>query len=174
MPSDNRFLTNSFIVRIINEFSPFGSCFRFRFAEKLITMKQITFYAIIGGLFMMMATACAPVYKCGDTVPDKKPGGKRMKAVIAERDVLCTDLAKKENENAQLTSNLNSSRQRNEQLDANLKDLQGRYNKLINESISQSDQFNAALQQKSQELRQQEALLAERERALKEMQAIIA
>lgn len=137
-------------------------------------MKQITFYSIIGGLFMFVTTACAPVYKCGDTVPDKKPGGKRMKAVITERDDLCTDLVKKENENAQLTSNLTSSLQQNERLDTSLKDLQGRYNQLINESISQSDQLNAALLQKSQELKQQENLLAERERTLKEMQAVIA
>ncbi len=123
---------------------------------------------------MMMITACAPVYKCGDTVPDKKPGGKRMKAVITERDDLCTNLANKNNENAQLTAELSNSRQKNEQLDTSLKDLQGRYNSLINESMSQSDQLNAALQQKSQELKQQEKLLADRERALKEMQAIIA
>ena len=97
-----------------------------------------------------------------------------MKAVVAERDMLCTDLAKKENENTELTSNLNSSRETNAQLDTSLKDLQGRYNSLINESMSQSDQLNAALQQKSQELKQQEKLLEDRERALKEMQAIIA
>lgn len=137
-------------------------------------MKQITFYSIIGGLFMFVTTACAPVYKCGDTLPDKNPGGKRMKAVITERDDLCTNLAQKTNENAQLTADLSNSSQRNEQLDTSLKDLQGRYNQLINESISQSDQLNAALLQKSQELKQQENLLAERERTLKEMQAVIA
>lgn len=83
-------------------------------------MKQITFYSIIGGFVMMLITACAPVYKCGDTVLDKKPGGKRMKAVITERDDLCANLAQKTNENAQLTADLSNSSQRNEQLDTSL------------------------------------------------------
>lgn len=118
-------------------------------------------------------TACAPVYKCGDTIPDKKPGGKRMKAVIEERDQLCTNLAQKEKENSDLTDNLNNRNRQNEQLNSDLRNLQGRYNQLINESISQSDRMNAALKQKSEELEKQERLLAEREAALREMQAII-
>lgn len=136
-------------------------------------MKRVKIYSLFAGSLVLLATSCAPVYKCGDAVPTKKPGGKRMKAVIEERDQLCTNLATKVSENEDLGNKLADSRKQNTQLTTDLNDLRGRYNSLINENISQSDQFNAALRQKSEELKQQERLLAEREAALREMQAII-
>lgn len=130
-------------------------------------MKQFTSFSFLTAVMLIVLTACAPVYKCGDEVPAKKPGGKRMQAVVAERDSLCTTL------NAQITENI-SLRERNMvQTDENmtlterLADLTQRYNDLINENISQAELYNATLKQKGDELR-------ERERRLEEMQSIIA
>lgn len=137
-------------------------------------MRKFIHYSFFVGAAFLILSACKPVYQCGDAIPDKKPGGKRLKAVVEERDKLCTNLAQKESENADLNLALNSSKNQNEQLNKDLKDMRDRYNDFINESISKSDQLNAALKQKSEELKQQERLLADREAALKEMNAIIA
>lgn len=130
-------------------------------------MKQFTSFSFLTAVLLIVLTACAPVYKCGDEVPAKKPGNKRMQAVVTERDSLCTTL------NAQITENI-SLRERNMvQTDENmtlterLADLTQRYNDLINENISQAELYNATLKQKGDELR-------ERERRLEEMQSIIA
>lgn len=137
-------------------------------------MKKVNPEILILGALLFSFGSCAPVYKCGEALPEKKPIGKRMNAVIDERDQLCLSLSKKETENVELNKNLDIKTTQNEKLDADIKDLQGRYNQLINESISQSDLLNAALKQKSEELKKQERLLADRELALKEMQAIVA
>jgi chemotaxis protein MotB len=137
-------------------------------------MNKINSLVIVGGMLMLVVTSCAPIYKCGETTPDKKPKGKRMKAVVEERDVLCSNLANKESENASLAFKLAESNSQSEALNEQLTDLQDKYNRLINENVSQVDQFNTALRQKSDELNNKEKLLAEREKALKEMQQIIA
>jgi len=157
-------------------------------------MKQINFLILLLAV-VLLASSCAPVYRCGDPVPEKIPGGKRMKAVIHERDELCTDLAAARNnierqrrEISQKTTELNTLSKNyadlnlaHENLQGNHKDLQNRhenlqksYDELTSESLSQADQFSRTLQQKSQELNQKEMLLAERERALNELQQVIA
>lgn len=130
-------------------------------------MKQFSLFSVLTVVFLIVITACAPVYKCGDNVPAKKPGGKRMQAVVAERDSLCTSL------NAQIADNIAQRERIMAQADENmtlterLADLTQRYNDLINDNLSQAEQYNAALKQKGDELR-------ERERKLAEMQSIIA
>lgn len=130
-------------------------------------MKQFSLFSVLTVVFLIVLTACAPVYKCGDNVPAKKPGGKRMQAVVAERDSLCTSL------NAQIADNIAQRERIMAQADENmtlterLADLTQRYNDLINDNLSQAEQYNAALKQKGDELR-------ERERKLAEMQSIIA
>lgn len=137
-------------------------------------MQKLHALALMGGFLMLAASSCAPVYRCGDRVPDKLPGGKRLKAVIIERDELCTNLAMSESDNADLTARLNESTEQNQTLRQEFNDLRGLYDDLRNENVSQAQQFNTALQQKSNELNEKERLLLERENALREMQQIIA
>ena len=49
-------------------------------------------------LLTALLSSCATVYKCGDPKPEKVPitWSKNMKAVVNERDKLCTGLALKE------------------------------------------------------------------------------
>lgn len=137
-------------------------------------MKKLTLAFLTAFASLFLFSACAPVYKCGDPIPDKKPGGKRLKAVVEERDDLCTklDIEMKLNaENRMVISDQNSEIDR---FKKDLGNLEQRYNDLLNENVSQSDRFSAALRQKSEELKEQERLLADREKTLREMQAIIA
>lgn len=140
----------------------------------------------------LLASACNPIYKCGETKSTKKSvtifWTKRVKAVIDERDVLCKDLEIEKAENARLekdTFDLKNkiSEQKitiidltnqNNQLTANLDELNKKFDNLINENITQAEQYSRALKQKSIELTKQEKLLAEREEALSALQAKIA
>lgn len=136
-------------------------------------MRKINLLGLVAFATLFLASSCAPVYRCGDRIPDKLPKGKRLQAVVIERDDLCKNLAASESENASLTSSLNQSRSQNQVLSQEFDDLRGKYEALRNESVSQAQQFNTALQQKSQELSDKERMLAERENALREMQQII-
>jgi chemotaxis protein MotB len=127
--------------------------------------------------------SCAPVYKCGDQKPEKLPGGwsKKLKSVVTERDALCTNLAAKERENAEIKNNNASLTSSNHDLNdklANLStrhnDLQSKYDNLINESLSRSEQLNKALQAKTDELDSKARLLSEREKALEDLRKVIA
>jgi chemotaxis protein MotB len=125
-------------------------------------------------LSVWILSSCAPIYQCGDAVPEKKPIGKRMKAVVAERDELCGKLSQKETENAALQMELNQRKMQIENLDEEIVGLKKEYSKLQEQSKSTTSSLNDALKTKSEELEAKEALLADREKALKEMQAIIA
>ena len=98
-------------------------------------------------------SACAPVYKCGDPKPEKQKGGKRLQAVVMERDSLCSTLASEQATNSRLMSD-------NKTLETRLTNQQNLTNK-------QADQFG-------KELGAQSAELQNKERMLREMQAIIA
>ncbi len=115
-------------------------------------MKAFKNKSILMGAFalgIMVMSSCSPIYKCGDPIPEKKKGGKRLQAVTSERDALCLSLSEQETANARLTAE-NTSLQRK---------LSGQEN--INENQS------AALSQKDKDLQN-------KERMLREMQAIIA
>ena len=140
-------------------------------------------YPIILFAITFFVNACAPVYKCGESIPGKKDltWSKRLTAVVDERDLLCRDLASEKRENELLTGNLNELTNKNLDLTDKFNnltirntDLQEKYSSLINQNLSQSEQYNRALEAKSQELENKELLLSEREKALKEMQLIIA
>ena len=133
--------------------------------------------------------SCAPVYKCGETVPEKKLiGGKRLKAVVAERNELCSNLSSKEAENSKLKNKVDSLGIENGQLTAtkasllNEQDLlrennailKNKYDNLINESLSKANQYDKALKAKSEEINAKEKLLLEREKSLKDLQSKIA
>src|SRR4030042_6022693 len=134
-------------------------------------MKSICYITIPVAIAVLL-NSCAPVYKCGDSKPEKVPfvWSKNLKAVVSERDKLCTSLALKEKENAGLKNTITDLTGKNKDLtdkynslaDKNI-DLEGKYKNLINESLSKTDQFNQALQAKSYELDNKELLLSERE-----------
>jgi len=98
---------------------------------------------------MLAVSSCKPIYKCGDPIPEKKKGGKRLQAVVSERDSLCTSLADQKSVNERLVSDNKNLQMK----------LSGQEN--INESQS------AQLSQKDKDLQN-------KERMLREMQAIIA
>jgi chemotaxis protein MotB len=143
-------------------------------------MNRLFFYATTGAI--LFAYSCAPVYKCGEAVPEKKLlAGKRLKSVVAERDGLCASLASKEAENEALKENVaglenlkEALHGRNNRLMLKIDTMQKKYDNLINENLSQSDQYNKSLKAKTDELNRKEQLLAEREKALKELQQKIA
>jgi len=98
-------------------------------------------------------SSCAPIYRCGDTIPEKQKGGKRLQAVVMERDSLCMSLSQEQAMNTKLMSDN--------------KGLETRLANLANLNSNQADQFGKELGEKSQELRN-------KERMLRDMQAIIA
>jgi len=113
-------------------------------------------------------TSCAPMYQCGDAIPEKTGmTSKRLKAVVSERDSLCTTLASEQSDNSALRADV--ARLKTEQ-----KDLQSKYAKLSDEKLADAAQFDAALRQKAEELSQKEKLLEEREKSLAELQKVIA
>jgi chemotaxis protein MotB len=145
-------------------------------------MKNI-YYSIFLVPLVVFLNSCAPVYKCGQSKPEKTPitWSKNMKAVISERDRLCANLAAEEKENADLKKTIAGLKtgiaELSVQYDTLLQKnrvLDGKYKSLINENLSKTEQFNKALQAKSDELSLKELLLSEREKALKEMQLTIA
>jgi len=143
-------------------------------------MKKINLFIMPLAIIALMS-ACAPIYKCGDPIPDKTPGGKRLKAVVTERDVLCKNLAQKVKENTAMSKEISLLTNEKNELDKNYgalikthDELYTQYQNLINENLSQADQFSRTLQLKSEELNNKEKLLVERERALNEMRQVIA
>lgn len=102
---------------------------------------------------LIALASCAPIYQCGDPMPAKQKGGKRLQAVVHERDSLCTTLASEQATNSRLTADKQA-------LETHLKQLTDQYG-------DQVDQFGKQLGDKSRELQN-------KERMLREMQAIIA
>ena len=130
-----------------------------------------------------MLNSCATVYKCGELKPAKNPAlwGKRLKAVVNERDLLCADLASEKKENESLNTSLDEMTGLKTELEMKFNDLtssnnvlQERYQNLINENLSETDKLSKALIAKSEELDIKEKLLRERETSLDEMRDIIA
>jgi chemotaxis protein MotB len=141
------------------------------------------FTAILTLTLIIALNSCAPVYKCGESIPEKVPftWSKNMKAVVSERDKLCTDLNLKEKENRELDNNLSELTAKYKELTVKHNSLenennilQGKYDDLINQNLSQAEQYNKTLKAKSDELNAKEALLKEREAALEEMRVVIA
>lgn len=139
-------------------------------------------YSIFIFILVMLANACAPVYRCGEARPAQKPitWSKNLKTVVNERDALCLMIDTKEKEIGTLKNDLNQlsgeHKELNEKYNAlsgRNQELQSRYENLINENLSQTDKLNRALRDKSDELNAKEKLLSERERTLDEMKKII-
>lgn len=107
----------------------------------------------IAATFLMIA-ACAPIYKCGEPVAEKKKGGKRLQAVVHERDSLCTTLSTEQARSATLQS-MNA-------------DLQAR----LKRESSAVDEYGKELDAQSQELRNKERRLREMERIIARQDSI--
>lgn len=136
--------------------------------------KVISLFTLVSAVLI---SSCAPVYKCGEPIPEKKVmGGKRLKQVVAERNTLCTNLSAKEAENGGLTTqvdNLNKDKTdliaKNGELTKNNTDLSAKYDNLINEKLSQANNYDNALKAKSDELKEKERLIQDREKSLSDL-----
>jgi chemotaxis protein MotB len=135
-----------------------------------------TIFTLLPVILAGFLYSCAPLYYCGDPVAEKTPASSRknMRAVVSERDSLCTNLALKEKENDELQNTLADLTEQFNSLTEEKIDLEKRYRNLIDETLSATDQFNKTLQAKTDELNSKELLLSERERTLREMQMVIA
>lgn len=136
-------------------------------------MKRIA-GATVAMSIVLMIQSCAPVYKCGETIPEKAPGGKRLKAVIEERDALCKNLAAEKAANQNLTQENNKLKNEIAVRTTAFNELQESYNDLQSQKAMSEEQYTAELQKKAAELASKEAQLADREKKLKEMQEVIA
>jgi chemotaxis protein MotB len=114
--------------------------------------------SLILGLFIF--ASCSTVYRCGELRPENFNANKKVTALVNERDSLCTNLAKEEADNAELT--------------ASVEKLQSDYQELQSQSYKTEEELSAALKAKSKELNDKEQTLEEREQRLSEMQAVIA
>lgn len=131
---------------------------------------------IIPIALIVLLNSCAAVYQCGDPKPAKQPAmmGKRLKAVVSERDKLCIDLSSKQKENAGLKNNLAEETGKNKDLTNQYSDLQERYKNLSYLSTTTTDKLSKDLAAKSNELDAKEKLLSDREKTLDDMRKIIA
>ncbi len=140
---------------------------------------KLVLLIVAGVLFF---ASCKPIYQCGQPVPDKNPIlSKRMKAVIAERDSLCSTLSDRDNEIVSLKENIGMLKGNIDSLNNSITGIEKKYNELSSAKLSEAEQFNLALKQKTQELdaktkelEAKEKLLAEREQALNELRNVIA
>lgn len=97
---------------------------------------------------ILTLSSCAPIYKCGEQVPTKKMSGKRLQAVVSERDSLCGTLATQHSVNDKLMAN----------------------NKTLQNKLSGQENIN---ENQSDQLSQQDKDLQNKEEMLRNMQAII-
>ena len=123
---------------------------------------------------VVAASACSPIYQCGETRPDNFRAPGHVMEVVAERDSLCTALAAEEETNAALTTDLDTLQARYSALENKHQALRVDYDRLQKESTATTDELRKDLVAKSDELADKERTLREREQALKEMQDIIA
>lgn len=108
--------------------------------------------SILMGVFavgMLAMSSCKPIYTCGDPIPEKKKGGKRLQTIVTERDSLCVSLS--------------DQKAANERLVTDNKNLQNKLSGQKNINESQSEQLN-----------EKDKDIQNKERMLREMQAIIA
>ncbi len=135
-------------------------------------MKKILTVSLLAGVLVFQS--CAPIYKCGEPIPEKAKGSKRLKAVAAERDVLCKDLASEKSTNQNLNTENGKLKNDLAVKTTSFNELQKSYTDLQSQKAMSEEQYNAELKKKASELSTKETQLADREKKLKEMQEIIA
>ncbi|MDD4109502.1 MAG: OmpA family protein, partial [Prolixibacteraceae bacterium] len=129
---------------------------------------------IIISVFVSFLISCNPVYRCGESRPEKFSVSKRILAVVDERDSLCTTLQMREDEISSLKTSIANLSENIVVMHKNIGDIERKYHDLMNKSLSESEQYSLALKQKTEELEAKERLLQEREHALNELQQVIA
>lgn len=130
---------------------------------------------LLAGIIAIAAISCKPIYQCGQPAPEKSlMASKRLKAIVVERDSLCTTLAARDNEIVLLKEDIATQKEKIAELNQMITDIEKKYNELSGAKLSEAEQFNLALKQKTQELEEKEKLLAERERALNELRDVVA
>ena len=130
---------------------------------------------LLAGILAIAAISCKPIYQCGQPAPEKSlMASKRLKAIVVERDSLCTTLAARDNEIGMLKDDISAQKEKIAELNQMITDIEKKYNELSGAKLSEAEQFNLALKQKTQELEEKEKLLAERERALNELRDVVA
>lgn len=130
---------------------------------------------LLVGILAIAAISCKPIYQCGQPAPEKSGmASKRLKAIVVERDSLCTTLAARDNEIVLLKDDIATQKGKIAELNQMITDIEKKYNELSGAKLSEAEQFNLALKQKTQELEEKEKLLAERERALNELRDVVA
>jgi len=133
---------------------------------------NLVLFIVAGMLFL---GSCKPIYQCGQPAPEKSPmASKRLKAIVVERDSLCTTLSARDNEIGLLKDDISAQKEKIAELNQMITDIEKKYNELSGAKLSEAEQFNLALKQKTQELEEKEKLLAEREKALNELRNVIA
>lgn len=130
---------------------------------------------LLASILAIAASSCKPIYQCGQPAPEKSlMASKRLKAIVVERDSLCTTLAARDNEIGMLKDDISAQKEKIAELNQMITDIEKKYNELSGAKLSEAEQFNLALKQKTQELEEKEKLLAERERALNELRDVVA
>lgn len=130
---------------------------------------------LLASILAIAASSCKLIYQCGQPAPEKSlMASKRLKAIVVERDSLCTTLAARDNEIGMLKDDISAQKEKIAELNQMITDIEKKYNELSGAKLSEAEQFNLALKQKTQELEEKEKLLAERERALNELRDVVA
>lgn len=130
---------------------------------------------LLVGILAIAAISCKPIYQCGQPAPEKSlMASKRLKAIVVERDSLCTTLSARDNEIGMLKDDISTQKEKIAELNQMITDIEKKYNELSGAKLSEAEQFNLALKQKTQELEEKEKLLAEREHALNELRDVVA
>lgn len=160
---------------------------------------QIILIAVI----IMIASSCAPVYKCGEEKPAGSiSGSNRLVAVVQERDDLCETVKIKDEENkyllkrnqelgfendslvginkelnedlSDLQEDYNELDEKHEKLKKDHIDLGERFSDMMTDKLNQGHLFDERLKEKERRLAQKERELEERERRIQELERIIA
>lgn len=136
-------------------------------------MKKIIAISLAGGVLFALES-CAPIYKCGETTPNKISGSKRLKEVVVERDGLCRDLSTERAKSKELTGENTNLKNNLAAKTTALNEMQTSYSNLESQKALSEEQYTTELNKRAAQLANQEAQLADREKKLKEMKQIIA
>jgi chemotaxis protein MotB len=156
---------------------------------------------IVGALFSLYS--CAPVYKCGEEIPEGGiQGSNRLLEVVDERDELCETIKVKTEENAYLIKvnqglgitndsltrrnremvgeykalegDFNTLKEKHSQLQTDHLDLSERFSGAITNNLNQGHLYDERIKEKERRLSEKERALIEREKKINELEAEIA
>lgn len=153
-------------------------------------------------LLFSVFQSCAPVYKCGDPKPEAPiSGGNRLLAVVEERDELCEEVERKEEENLALheknetLTEMNDSlttrnrelvgeyaelereheelKEKHEALNTKFTELGERYSKMMSDNFQRGYHYEEQLKNREAKLNKKEEELIKRQRKIEELETLI-